>query len=193
MAVLGSSRDGAERSVEHKQCEAKEAKLEASFKASESKQSDAQQRVKELELIKDTFDKLVSKVNEAEKALGASQYHVQYLEKKLAKQSNQVFSKDGEATNERKRLSKLEGQVTSLSADIRQADPENATDKDLFEIIKTALALQKRASQKPISGCVKENDKLVADKATIDAEFREHRTITDTKLGRLQVPLENET
>lgn len=134
--------------------------------------TDAQQHVPKLELTKDTVDQLASKVDEAENPLGASQEHVHYFEEKLADQSNPVLAKEAEATNERDRLSKPEVQVMSLPADLQQARAPNATEKNLLEGIRTALALQKTASQQRISSYVEERKKSVGDKATIDVECR---------------------
>lgn len=81
LAALGSSEDSPELLVEHtKVCEARKFNLEASLKASNSKRSDAQQRVEEPELSKNTVEPLQTEVDEAEKALAASQERVQYLE-----------------------------------------------------------------------------------------------------------------
>lgn len=145
--------------------------------------SDAQKRVQELDLTKDRVDEPAGRVDEAEKALSASQERVQYVEGNLSKLSNEKLSKDAEAANERERLSKLGGQVTSLSADLKQARAQNMTDKHLLEGVKTALALQKTASQQRISNYIKECEKCVADKAAVDAKFRQYRAEMDTKPG----------
>lgn len=77
MAALGSSRDGARSVVGHKkECKANKVKLEGSFRESESRLSDAQRRVKGLELTKDSVDQLASRVDGAEKALCPSQENV---------------------------------------------------------------------------------------------------------------------
>lgn len=80
-----------------------------SLRASECRLSDFQQHVQELELTKDTVDQLASRVDEAEKVLGAFQKHIQYLVEKPAEQSNQLLAKDAEVENEHERLSKREG------------------------------------------------------------------------------------
>lgn len=95
--------------------------------------------------------------------------------------------------NERERLSKLEGKVTSLSSELQQARTQNATDRDPLEVVKALLALEKTAFQQRISAYVKKREKLVAYKGVIDVEFRQYRTEMDTKLRRLQAFLDDET
>lgn len=90
-------------------CEARKSKLKASLRASESKQSDARQRVKELYFTKDTVDKLVTRVNEAEKALPAFEKQVLYLAYLVAETSMQLLTKDSETANGGERLAKPEG------------------------------------------------------------------------------------
>lgn len=119
MAALGPSRDGAKSLNEHKkECEASKSKFKASLRASESKLSDAQQGAQDFEPTKDTVDLLATMVDEAEKALAGSQDHVLYHEDGNVEQSHQLLAKDAETANERERLSKLESQLTSLSADL---------------------------------------------------------------------------
>lgn len=60
---------------------------------------------------------------------------------------------------------------------------EKASGKDLFEGVKTALALQKIASRQHISSHVKERQKFFTEKAAIDVEFWKYRSDVDTKLG----------
>lgn len=134
--------------VEHKKvCEAKKTKGKASLKASGDKLSDAQHRVNELELTKNTADRPDTKFDEAKKVLATSPGHVKHLEDRLAEQSYLLRSKEAEAMNERYRLSKPGNQVTSLSADVRQSRTQNNTDKGLLEGVTNALALHKTASQ----------------------------------------------
>lgn len=99
LSALGSSRDGAELFVELKECEGNKIKLESLLKVSPSNLSDAELRAQELQLTKDTVDQLVSKVDEAERRLSASQERVQYLEEKLAEQFNQLLAKYAEVAN----------------------------------------------------------------------------------------------
>lgn len=94
--------------------------------------------------------------------------------------------KDGKPANECESLSKLEGRVTSSSAHLNKVRAKNATDRDLFEGVKTTLSSQKTASQQRISRYVKKHEKLVTDKTDIDADFPQYRTDMDRKLGRLQ-------
>lgn len=83
--------------------------------------------------------------------------------------------------------------MTSLLASLQQAQAQNATDGDLLEGAKTALALRKTVSQHCISSYVKVRRELAAEKAVIDAEFRQYRTSKHTELGRLQACLDDET
>lgn len=85
MAAFGSRREGAETLVEHrKKFGASKDKLEALLQAPESKLSDAQQRVQDLELTRVTVDQLASKVDKAEKAFIPSVEHLQYNKEKVA-------------------------------------------------------------------------------------------------------------
>lgn len=99
--------------------------------------------MQELELTKHTVDQLAAKVDEAKKTLDASEEYVQYFDEKLEKQCVQVLDKDAEAANDRESPWKLDCQVMSLSANLKQAFVLSKTDKSLFEGLKTALALQK--------------------------------------------------
>lgn len=114
---------------------------------------------------------------------------MQCLGEILAEQSIQVLAKNADTANERGRLSRLDGRVMILSADLQQALVQNTTDEDLLEGVKTALALQKTAYQQRISSRVKERRKLVANMAAIDAESRQYRPNIDIKLGWLHVLL----
>lgn len=101
LAALGSNRDGAESFVEHKKvCEENKTKLETLDKESESKLSDAQQRVQVLQLTKDTVDQLATKVDEAERRLAAFQEHVHFLGDHDGGRSYELLAKDPEAKNE---------------------------------------------------------------------------------------------
>lgn len=142
--------------------------------------------MQELDYSKHTVDRLATKVDEAEKALDASQEHVQYLEDRAAKQSNQQLAKDNEAANECERLSKLEIPSMSLSVDLQQAQAQNAINRNLLEGVKTAPASQKTASPQSISNYVKEHQKLFANKIFIDAETWQYSADMDTKLNWLQ-------
>lgn len=130
-------------------------------------------------------------VREAERVLGASQEHVRYPETKLPEHSNQVLSKDAEVANEREGLLKLKRHVMSLLADLQPARAQNTTNKDLLQVVKIALALQKKGYQQLVTGYVKESEKLVADNAAIDAESRRYSTDMDTLIGQLQTSLGN--
>lgn len=85
--------------------------------------------------------------------------------------SKQVLAKDAEARNERERLSKFKSQVTSLSANLEQDRVQNAADKVSMEGLKSALSLQKTTHQRRTLSCIKKREKLVTDKAAIDAEI----------------------
>lgn len=95
-------------------CEASKSKLEAALVASERKLFDVQQGVQQLELIKDSAGQLATIVDEAEKTLVASKKPVQCLEDQVAEQSSQLLTENAETTSEHERVSKTEGQVTSL-------------------------------------------------------------------------------
>lgn len=71
----------------------------------------------------------------------------------------QVACKNAESENKHNRLSKYESKETSFSADLKQAQPKNATDKDLTEVFKTSLASQTKPFQKCISRYVQERQK----------------------------------
>lgn len=88
--------------------EANRSRLVESLKAAESKLSQAEKRVQEIQDTKDTAELLATKVDEAEKMLGASQEHVQHLEVKQAEQSSQLLAKDAEAGNKCEYLSKID-------------------------------------------------------------------------------------
>lgn len=111
--------------------------------------------MKKFELTKDAVDQLATTVKEAKMALAASQEYIQYLEDQVAEHSYQLLAKDAEAANDREPLSKLECQVTSLSADVQQVQALYATGMDLLKGIKTALALKEKASQQGIWSYVK--------------------------------------
>lgn len=83
-----------------------------------------------------------------------------------------MLDKDAGSADKRERLSKPESQVTILSADVQQALVQSSSNKDPMEGVKTALYLQKTMSQQRISSYVKYREKLVADNAAIDEEFR---------------------
>lgn len=83
LVALGSSHVDSGLLIEHEVCEESKAKLEASLTVSESKLSDAQKRVQELELINDTVNQLVSRIDKAEKAFGASQNTYSILRRNL--------------------------------------------------------------------------------------------------------------
>lgn len=72
---------------------------------------------------------------------------MQYLEKKLAEQSNQVHVKNDEVVDRRERLLKLEGEVSSLSVNLRQPGEQKTIEKDLFDGVNTTLASQKTSSR----------------------------------------------
>lgn len=124
-----------------------------------------------LELTKDTVVQRAGKVDKAEKSLRAFQEHAQYLGEKVTEQPNQVAAKDAEAANEPERLSTLDIQVASLSADLQHTRAQNTIDKDLLEGFKTASALQKMAFQQCISSYIRKREKLVAKNAVIDTKF----------------------
>lgn len=80
--------------LEHKEGAANKTKLKMSLKESESKLSRAQLRVQKLEVTKDTFDQLPSKVDKTEKVMGASHEDLQYLEETFAEQFNQMLAEN---------------------------------------------------------------------------------------------------
>lgn len=87
--ALSSSHGAAKLFVENKSVRnTSEANLEASPKAYESKLSDAQHRMQEVDIINETFNQLEIKVGVVEKELAALQKHVQYPEDRVAEQSN---------------------------------------------------------------------------------------------------------
>lgn len=138
--------------------------------------------MQELELTKDTVDRLATNVFEAEKALAVSQEHVQYLENRHAEQSNQVIAKDVKAADECETILRSEREAASFSADLQQARAQNATDKYLLRGVQTALASRKKASQRRISNHVKIRENVLADFAFIDTEFQTYRADIYTKL-----------
>lgn len=77
----------------------------------------------------------------------------------------------------------FEDKVTIVSADLQQAREQNATGKNLSEGVKTAIALQKTASQQSNSNYVKEHEKLVADKDANDMELWKYWPDMDTKIS----------
>lgn len=84
MAALSSIVNGTEWLFERiRVCEASKSKLEASYKSSKIKLSDAQQHEQELEHTRDTVEQLVTNMNKAEKALSASQENYRILKMKL--------------------------------------------------------------------------------------------------------------
>lgn len=85
-------------------CKASSSKLSASFKGSESKLSDGQQRLEELKLTKDTADQLAIYIDESEKALAPSQERVEYLENQVAEPSTQLPAKEAKVRNKHERL-----------------------------------------------------------------------------------------
>lgn len=149
--------------------------------------------MQDLDLTKDTVDQQWNMVDQDERPLGSSKGHMQYLEEKHAEHLNQELAKNAEAANERRPFSKLQGQWTSLSADLQQARQQNASAKGLLKGVKTEVALQKTASQQSILSHIKEREKFDADKPTIDPEFRQYRTDVTSKLGLLQAYFDNES
>lgn len=80
LGASSSSRDGSECLIDLKKvCETQSSKLEPFFEAFEDKLYDVQHRSREFQLTKRTARQLAIKVGEADKALAASQEHVQYL------------------------------------------------------------------------------------------------------------------
>lgn len=67
--------------------------------------------------------------------------------------------------------SKLENQVTNLSADLQQCWTRNKTDENLLRVVRVALVLEKSAFQQRISMHLKEREKLVAARTAVDAVF----------------------
>lgn len=103
----------------------------------------------------------------------------------LAGQPNQLLAKDDETANELERASKLEGQITSFSADLQQALAQYVTGKDLFEGVKTFWLYKRRRPNSLSLNYVKEGEKLVADRAAIDTEFQQCRNDINKKPGWL--------
>lgn len=162
------------------------AKLKTSLKASESQLSDAQHRIQELELSKNTLNQLATRIDEAEKSLVASQERVQYFEDRGSEQFNQLLAKNAKAVNECERLLTLKTPVTRLSENLGKARVQNSTDGKLLKGVRTALVSQKTAGQQRISNYLEECEKLVADRAVIDVAFWGYKTDIETNLSRLQ-------
>lgn len=97
------------------------ANIEASVKQSKYELSDAEHGVQGLQLTKDSDAYLATMVDEAENGLGISQKYVLYLEERVPVRLKQRLANDAEAANERKRLSKLEDDLTSPSPNLEEA------------------------------------------------------------------------
>lgn len=81
--------------------------------------------------------------------------------------------------------------MAGLWEKLNQVRSHNATDKDLSNVVRTALALLRTADQQPISSLIHKRKQPVSDRAALDAQFKKYSTSMDTKLGHLQMSLEN--
>lgn len=102
-------------------------------KALESKLLLVKHRVHKLELNEDTVEDLVIRVDEAEKALRASEKHVLYLDDQIIEQSTQMLAKDAKATNNCEWTFKLLKRVTDLLRNMDRSRAQKAACIDLLE------------------------------------------------------------
>lgn len=109
LTPFGPWSDFAESSIKQKKiCEVNKVKLHAMIQALESKLSNAQHRVKQLQLTRNTADQLATRVVESEKDLGTSQEIVPYLEDIVAEQSSQLLGYEVEVPSKCEGIWKLE-------------------------------------------------------------------------------------
>lgn len=64
---------------------------------------------------------------------------------------------------------------------------------DLVEGFKTALGLQKSASQKAISNFIRKHPKVIFNRAAPHVQLSRYRVAMDSTLGRLKTSLDDET
>lgn len=85
-------------------------------------------------------------------------------------------------------------QAADLTGELDQSKAQNVTNKSLSEGsgVCTELALYKTASQQRVSNYVNECEGLSAERFFLDMAFQKYRTDLDSKVSRLQAPLERE-
>lgn len=122
-----------------------------------------------------------------------SKRRVQSIQILISEVSSPLVSKDNEAYSRVNNVSALDKQVTDITGWLSCSKTQNETDKALSEEIRTALALQKTATQQRIFNHVNDREELTAERAFLDAAFRNYPTYSDSRISRLQTTLESET
>lgn len=106
---------------------------------------------------------------------------------------NSWLLKSAEVQSQSNEILAFEKQMTYLSAKLDCYKAQNSKDKTLLDGLHTALALHNTAFQKRISNYVNQPEKLPAERATLDVDFKIYCADSNSTVYFLQATLESET
>lgn len=137
--------------------------------------TDAERRAQEFEHTKDTLDGLNTNVDAAENELKRDEDQVDFPEDKLSEESCQLVETDAASSGYWECVVIFEKNSENVLAEVKCLPEQHTVDNDLIDVIHTALALHKTASQQNATADAKDHAKLLVHKAASDAEFRKFR------------------
>lgn len=93
----------------------------------------------------------------------------------MSEKSDQLVEKDASSSSYPEPVVVFEMDLANASAEVERLTTQHSVNKDLLDGVHTDLASHKIASQPRVAADTKDCDKLSADTAAVDTEFRNLR------------------
>lgn len=130
-------------------------------------------------------------VDNADDKFKSFEKSVRFIEDKASEPSDELFERDAPLSGHRKHVSVLKQELSSNSADLKRLSAQHTSDNYLHDCACTALALHNTAPKQRASADTKDRQKLLADKAIVETQFCEFRTVMKVSTDCIQVSLDD--